>query len=126
MPRSKPKPGKPRRGFFRRLVRLIVLCCLLAVFLSWMAVLPLRWIDPPTTAFMLLDASERETLLYAWVPWSDVGTSMPIAVDFALELASADAAPEIPTATDPEPLTAFDMAVTAPSLTIVSSPLALV
>lgn len=78
--RPKPRSKKPQRGLFRRLVGLVIFCSLLAILLSWLIVLPLRWIDPPTTAFMLQDESDRETLLYAWVPWPDIGTSMPIAV----------------------------------------------
>lgn len=43
-------------------------------------VLPLRWIDPPTTAFMLQDASGRDTLLQEWSAWADMGIELPIAV----------------------------------------------
>jgi monofunctional biosynthetic peptidoglycan transglycosylase len=45
-----------------------------------MAVLPLRWIDPPATAFMLQDDSRRETILYEWSAWSDIGVASPLAV----------------------------------------------
>ncbi len=50
------------------------------LFASWLVVLPLRWIAPPTTAFMLQDESNREALLYNWTPWSHIGAAMPIAV----------------------------------------------
>ena len=89
-PLRKRKSGTPRRGFFRRLVRLILILSLVVFLLSWLVVLPLRWIDPPTTAFMLLDQSDRDPLLYGWVPWSDIGTSMPIAVVAAEDQKFAD------------------------------------
>jgi monofunctional biosynthetic peptidoglycan transglycosylase len=43
-------------------------------------VLPLRWVDPPTTAFMLQDDSGRRPLLHEHVNWSAVGTAFPLAV----------------------------------------------
>jgi len=41
---------------------------------------PFRWIDPPTTAFMLQDNSGRIPVLYEWVAWRDAGVATPIAV----------------------------------------------
>jgi monofunctional biosynthetic peptidoglycan transglycosylase len=43
-------------------------------------VLPFRWIDPPTTAFMLQDDSDRKPVSYEWVVWESIGTASPIAV----------------------------------------------
>ena len=43
-------------------------------------VLPFRWIDPPTTAFMLQDDSYRKPVLYEWSAWENIGTASPIAV----------------------------------------------
>ena len=43
-------------------------------------VLPFRWIDPPTTAFMLQDHSGRKPVLYKWLAWNDIGVASPIAV----------------------------------------------
>lgn len=43
-------------------------------------VLPLRWIDPPTTAFMLQDDSDRKPVRYEWSAWENIGTTSPIAV----------------------------------------------
>ena len=43
-------------------------------------VLPFRWIDPPTTAFMLQDDSARKPVLHEWVSWIDIGVASPIAV----------------------------------------------
>ena len=42
--------------------------------------LALRWIDPPTTAFMLLDPDARVDLDYEWVNWPNLGSSVPLAV----------------------------------------------
>jgi monofunctional biosynthetic peptidoglycan transglycosylase len=43
-------------------------------------VVPLRWVNPPTTAFMLQDDSRPESLLSAWVTWTNIGAASPIAV----------------------------------------------
>ncbi|NIW23435.1 MAG: monofunctional biosynthetic peptidoglycan transglycosylase, partial [Gammaproteobacteria bacterium] len=50
------------------------------VLLSWLPVLALRWLDPPTTAFMLLDADAREDLDYEWTDWASISSSVPLAV----------------------------------------------
>lgn len=73
------KPVKPKSKI-RKAVKLAALVLLAAVILSVMMVLPLRWFNPATTAFMLQDDSGREPLLQEWVSWSDVGTAMPLAV----------------------------------------------
>lgn len=43
-------------------------------------VVPFRWIDPPTTAFMLQDRSDRDPVLYEWSSWEGIGAAPPIAV----------------------------------------------
>jgi monofunctional biosynthetic peptidoglycan transglycosylase len=43
-------------------------------------VLPFRWIDPPTTAFMLQDDSDRKPVLYKWEVWENLGIASPIAM----------------------------------------------
>jgi monofunctional biosynthetic peptidoglycan transglycosylase len=55
---------------------------LLAVFvtLSLLLVLPFRWIDPPTTAFMLRDHSGRVPVDYDWHAWEELGDAAAIAV----------------------------------------------
>ncbi len=54
---------------------------MLAIFgLGIVLVLPLRWIDPPTTAFMLLDGSGRDPLLHEWLAWQHLGTGAKLAV----------------------------------------------
>ena len=42
--------------------------------------LPLRWFDPPTTAFMLQDDSGRDPLLHEWQSWDQLGTAAVLAV----------------------------------------------
>lgn len=54
------------------------ICVLL--LLSWLPVLALRWLAPPTTAFMLFDADARVDLDYEWTDWASIGSSVPLAV----------------------------------------------
>lgn len=42
--------------------------------------LALRWLAPPTTAFMLFDADARVDLDYEWTDWASIGSSVPLAV----------------------------------------------
>ncbi len=71
---------KKKRGFFKRLRRWVLIVCLLVLILSILIVLPFRWIDPPTTAFMLQDESDRDPLLQEWVAWEEIGVAPPIAM----------------------------------------------
>ncbi len=43
-------------------------------------VLPFRWVNPPTTAFMLQDNSGRQPVFYEWHPWREIGIAPPLAV----------------------------------------------
>jgi len=88
--RRKVRPKKQRRGVIRRLSRFLIICLLSGLILSWLVVLPLRWVDPPTTAFMLQDDSGRETLLHEWSAWPDIGTVPPVAVVAAEDQKFAD------------------------------------
>ena len=66
--------------------------------LSVALTLPLRWVDPSTTAFMLGDDSGREPLLHEWQDWGQLGSAVALAVvaaedqrfddHFGLDLAS--------------------------------------
>jgi monofunctional biosynthetic peptidoglycan transglycosylase len=42
--------------------------------------LALRWLPPPTTAFMLLDTASRDDLSYEWTDWHLIDASVPLAV----------------------------------------------
>jgi monofunctional biosynthetic peptidoglycan transglycosylase len=68
------------RSLLKRLIRWFSIVGLSAFGLSLLMVLPLRWIDPPTTAFMLQDKSSRKPVLYEWVAWNDIGVASPISV----------------------------------------------
>jgi len=63
-----------------RLGRWLLVGGLLLIGLSWLMVLPFRWIDPPTTAFMLQDDSDRKPVLFEWSDWQEMGDAPPIAV----------------------------------------------
>jgi monofunctional biosynthetic peptidoglycan transglycosylase len=60
-------------------LRNIALAGLAAVLISIGLVLPLRWVDPPTTAFILQDASGRVPVLQEWTPWEQLGEAAALA-----------------------------------------------
>ena len=74
-PREKKRPR-----LIRRLAKTLLVLGLLFVLLSLLLVLPLRWVNPPTTAFMLQDDSGVRPLQHEWVNWADMGDALPIAV----------------------------------------------
>ncbi len=76
--RRKKKQKKP--GVIRHVLRWLLILCFAIFVLSLLLVLPFRWINPPTTAFMLQDKSGRIPVLYEWVAWRDAGVATPIAV----------------------------------------------
>ena len=78
---------KPRQALPRRVLRALGLAALAWIALTWLAVLTLRFVPPPTSAFMLerhlaaWHAGERNfTIKYHWVPWQDVAPALPIAL----------------------------------------------
>ena len=87
MTKSKRKKKMPR---WRRWLRHVGFAALGLVVVSVLLVLPLRWFDPATTAFMLQDPSDREPLLHEWVAWQNLGTSMALAVVGAEDQRFAD------------------------------------
>lgn len=68
------------RAKSRRWPRRVAATLLALLVLSWLPVLALRWVDPPITAFMLLDAQARADLDYEWADWSSISSSVPLAV----------------------------------------------
>lgn len=74
------KKDRKSRGLLTRLRRWLFVGGLSVFGLSWLIVLPFRWIDPPTTAFMLQDESDRKPVLYEWSAWKNMGNASPIAV----------------------------------------------
>ena len=72
--------ARRRRKSRRRILRIAALILCLPAIVSLLLVLPLRWFDPATSAFMLQDDSGRDPLLHSWVDWSQLGSAMPLAV----------------------------------------------
>jgi len=83
---GRPPPAKSKgktkknRGLVRRIAGRLVVALLILVALSWALVLPFRWINPPTTAFMLQDNSGRTPVAYDWMDWTDLLDAAPVAV----------------------------------------------
>lgn len=88
--RKKRRPARRVRAVLVRALRFALIAAGVLIFTSVLLVLPLRWVHPPTTAFMLKDDSGREPLLHAWVDWKNVGTAMPLAVVAAEDQRFAD------------------------------------
>ena len=57
---------------------------------SVLLVLPLRWINPLTTAFMLQDDSGRDPLLHEWIEWERMSPRLALAVVAAEDQRFAD------------------------------------
>jgi monofunctional biosynthetic peptidoglycan transglycosylase len=68
------------RSLLKRLIRWLFIGGLSVLGLSLLVVLPFRWIDPPTTAFILQDESGREPVLHEWLAWNKIGVAPPISV----------------------------------------------
>jgi monofunctional biosynthetic peptidoglycan transglycosylase len=79
-PKDRYRNEKKGRRLFRWFGKTFLILALLIVLLSFLLVLPLRWVDPTTTAFMLQDNSGIRPLQREWVDWSDIGDALPIAV----------------------------------------------
>jgi monofunctional glycosyltransferase len=62
------------------LVKSLLGIAIVFLILSLLLVVPLRWIDPPTSAFMLADRSGRDPVLYEWTDWEALGSSSALAV----------------------------------------------
>lgn len=89
-PKRWRQKGNNGRGVLKRIGRFFVFGVLLCVLLSFLVVLPIRWLDPPTTAFMLLDDSDASSLRYTWIGWSGIGEALPLAVVAAEDQKFAD------------------------------------
>ena len=75
------RPGSARRRIKRGRFRgwwWKIPVSLLAVNL--IVLLLLRWLPPPTTAFMLQAPKDRSGVRYQWVPWHRISPHLPIAV----------------------------------------------
>ncbi|MDX1517608.1 MAG: monofunctional biosynthetic peptidoglycan transglycosylase, partial [Woeseiaceae bacterium] len=58
----------------------MALISLVALFVtSVVLVLPLRWINPATTAFMIADERDLDEIRFEWVAWNDISESLALA-----------------------------------------------
>jgi monofunctional glycosyltransferase len=82
-------PGKgrspARRGFRWRLLRALLLLALIPVAASVLITASLRFIDPPTSAFMLArqfsaDAAAPARVDYRWQPWEQLSPALLVAL----------------------------------------------
>lgn len=78
--RGQSKKATKKQSWLKRWSRRVGFATLAFVLVSIALVLPLRWFDPATTAFMLQDESGREPLLHEWVAWDQLGTTAALAV----------------------------------------------
>lgn len=69
-----------RRKLFWKLVRWTGIAILALIVLSWLPVVAFRWIDPPTSAFMLREALTRQPPRYEWTDWDDIHQNAALAV----------------------------------------------
>jgi monofunctional biosynthetic peptidoglycan transglycosylase len=60
--------------------RWLLLAGSVVTLLSVLLILPLRWIDPSTTAFMLRDRMAGAQMEQRWLPLAKLGDALPIAV----------------------------------------------
>jgi monofunctional biosynthetic peptidoglycan transglycosylase len=74
-----PRRKKKSKSVFRRALRAVFFVLFGFVVLSFLLVLPLRWFNPLTTAFMLQDDTAGE-LRQEWVDWREIGTAAKLAV----------------------------------------------
>lgn len=66
---------------FTSLLRILALCCLSLLVFSLLLTVPLRWINPPVTAFILLDGdASASQMRQHWTPLDQIDPDMPIAV----------------------------------------------
>src|SRR5262249_38288707 len=80
------KPPK-RRGIVRRIGKWLLILAVAWIAITWLLVLVLRFVPPPTSWFMIersLSASvhgeKNFSLKYRWTAWSGVSTELPIAM----------------------------------------------
>lgn len=80
MSRKRPRRDPPpKKSLYRRLARAAAWAAAGWVALSILLVLPLRWLDPPTSSFMLQARLEGYPVHYRWADWRDISPSMPVA-----------------------------------------------
>lgn len=77
---ARRKGKKRRRGLLARTaIQAGVAVCLVLGF-TVMAVLPWRWISPPTSAFVLRARAAEVDVRIRWVDWDQISSNLPISV----------------------------------------------
>lgn len=79
MSRNKTR-RKKKASLPRRIARAAAWLTLGWLGLSTILVLPLRWLDPPVSSFMIQAKIGGEELRHRWVDWEDISPALPIAV----------------------------------------------
>lgn len=79
-----------RRSPVSRMLRIGIASVIVMLCISVSLVLPLRWFDPPVTAFMLADDSGRVPVRYEWADWDAIGLSPMLAAVAAEDQKFAD------------------------------------
>lgn len=77
--KRKKKRSKRPAGRVRTVLKWLAMAIVFGVCASILLILPLRWFDPVTTAFILRDDSGRVPPMFQWVDWENMGTSVPLA-----------------------------------------------
>lgn len=79
--------GRRKRSRRRRVLYALGWAAIAWVTVTLVPVLALRWIDPPTTAFIMerraegiLSPSRRAPIAYTWTDWKDISPGMKLAV----------------------------------------------
>lgn len=86
---ARRKKSNKKRSWQKRLLRGVVIAILSFMVLSFMLVLPLRWFNPASSAFMMQDDYEGP-LQHEWVAWVDIGLAPKLAVVAAEDQRFAD------------------------------------
>lgn len=89
-PRKNSRRKKKQPGWVWRWTRRALFAVLAFLVACVLLVLPLRWIDPVTTAFILRDDSGRVPVLQVWSDWEELGRAAPLAVVAAEDQRFAD------------------------------------
>jgi monofunctional biosynthetic peptidoglycan transglycosylase len=77
--------AKRRKGWFARALRMLLLVIAAWAAVTVLAVVGMRWIDPPTTTFMLRDRigglfEEDYQFRHEWRDWDEISGYAPLAV----------------------------------------------
>ena len=81
---------RSRKPVLRRLAAWFLVFALALVLASTLLTLPLRWLDPVTSAFMLQDDSGRVPVMFEWRDWDAIGEACALAVVAAEDQRFAD------------------------------------